>query len=138
LSHKVSKNSKVVIHPDQAIILRYESEDDQQFLVSDPNGFRLAFFKNRAVPQPFIDKPAKPFTPVFRLLTLAFVGIAPAGIGTVLFAPLAVVWSLSILITRPLSREDRIRMLIAWGITILMLGIAIPLNILFMTRVTHR
>lgn len=128
---------KKVEYPNKAIILKYEGEDDQKFLVSDEKGACYSIEKNRSIPKPFIDKPPKPLTPVFRLLIIAFVGLAPAGLGALVFAPLAALWSLLIFLTYPLNRADRIRLVIAWGIIIALLGLAILLNALFMARLAH-
>jgi hypothetical protein len=90
--------------------------------------------KNRAIPKPFIDQPSQPLTPAFHLLAAAFVGLAPAGLGTLVLAPLAALWALAMLITRPLTRDDRVRVLAVWGVSAGLLGLAIPMSALFLAR----
>jgi hypothetical protein len=122
--------------PDRALILKYTSEDDQSFIVSNPFGTALSVPKNRNVPQPFPDRPTQPLTPAFRLLALAFIGLAPAGLGTLALAPLAALWALAMLITRPLTPQDQKRVIVIWGIAIGMMGIAIPMSRLFLVRLS--
>ena len=126
--------SNDLLQTDQALILKYTGEDDQSFIVSNPSGTLLSVPKNRSIPQPFPDLPAQPLTPAFRLLALAFVGLAPAGLGTLVLAPLAALWAVGMLITRPLTPQDQKRVIVIWGIAIGMLGIAIPLSRLFLAR----
>ncbi len=68
------------------------------------NSAHLTIPKNRSIPKPFVDKPPQPLTPAFRLLAWAFVGLAPAGLGTLVLAPGRVLWALAMLLTRPLIR----------------------------------
>jgi hypothetical protein len=124
-----------LIQPERTLNLRYEGEDDQLYWVSASDGASLTISKNRRVPQPFHDKPLEPLTPAFRLLAWAFVGLAPAGLATLVLAPLAALWALRILITRPLSLRDQKRVMIVCGIAVVMLGIAIPMARLFFTRI---
>ena len=125
-----------LIQPEQTLNLRFEGEDDQSYWVSASDGAGLTISKNRRVPQPFHDKPLEPLTPAFRLLAWAFVGLAPAGLGTLVLAPLAALWALRILITRSLSLRDQKRVMIVCGIAILMLAIAIPMARLFFIRLS--
>ncbi len=120
----------------QTNIFRYEGEDEQSFVVSRPDGTRLAVPKNRSVPKPFVDKPPQPLTPVFRLLVAALIGLAPAGLGTIVLAPLAVLWALAIFFTRPLNPSDRKRVVVVCGIAAVLLALAIPLSELFLTRLS--
>jgi hypothetical protein len=116
------------IEPNQTLILKYEGEDDQSFFVSNSNLTRLAIPKNRSVPKPFRDHPPQPLTPAFHLLALAFLGLAPAGLGALVLAPIAALWALAMAVTRPLTRADRARVIVVLGIAALLLGIAIPLS----------
>ena len=131
MPNSLPENNSDLLRQHKPLILRYEIEDDASFLVSSPDGDRLSVPKNRSVPQPFHEQPSQPLTPAFRLLALAFVGLAPAGLGTLVLAPLAALWALVIMITRPLSSGDQKRVIIVCGIAIVLLGIAIPLSRLF-------
>lgn len=134
MAHALPQNIDDLLKPDRTLILRYESEDDQSFFVSDADGVCLTVPKNRNVPKPFLDQPPHPLTPAFRLLAAAFVGLAPAGLGTLVLAPLAALWALAMLITRPLTRDDRKRVIAVWGIAAGLLGLAIPMSALFLAR----
>jgi hypothetical protein len=116
--------------------LRYESEEESVYLVSDGSGAKLVVPKNRSVPKPFVDKPQHPLTPAFRLLVAALVGLAPAGLGTIVLAPLAVLWSLAVLLTRPLEPADRKRVVVVCIMAALLLALAIPLSELFFARLS--
>jgi hypothetical protein len=126
----------VLLKPEQTLNLRYKGEDDQSYWASASDGTCVTIPKNRRIPQPFHDKTLEPLTPAFRLLALAFVGLAPAGLGTLVLAPLAVLWAMLILITRPLSSRDKKRVMIVCGIAVVMLWIAFPLAKLFFTRIS--
>jgi len=136
MSNALPQNNDGLLKPEQTLILGYEGEDDQTFLVSDLHGTHLSVIKNRNVPEPFLDQPPQPLIPAFRLLALAFLGLAPAGLGTLVLAPLAALWGLAILISRPLTPGDRIRVFIVWGIAAALLGIAIPMSRLFLARLS--
>ena len=118
--------------PDQRQILKYEGETDLAFLVSDRNRVQLSVPKNRRVPKNLLDQSAQPLRPAFRLLALAFLGLAPAGLGTLVLAPLAALWALALAVSRPLSRENVIRIAVVWGLAAGLLAIALPLCKLFL------
>ena len=118
----------------RSLVLKYEGEDDHSFYVSRHNAARLSVPKNRNVPKAFQDQSLQPLTQANRLLAWAFVGLAPAGLGTIVLAPLAALSATIIAIARPLTRNDRKRVLVIWGISVLLLSIAIPIS---MTVLAH-
>jgi hypothetical protein len=126
------------LKPDQTTSLKYEGEDDQSFFASRANSAHLTIPKNRSIPSPFVDQPAHPLTPAFRLLAWAFVGLAPAGLGTLVLAPAAGLWALAMILTRPLIRADLKRVFVVWGIATLLLGIAIPMSMLVLAHFHFR
>jgi len=136
MAHALPQKIDDVLKSDRTLILRYEGEDDQSFFVSDADGAQLIVPKNRNVPKPFLDQPSHPLTPAFRLLAAAFVGLAPAGLGTLVLAPLAALWALAMLITRSLTWDDRKRVIAVWGIAAGLLGLAIPMSALFLARLS--
>ena len=136
MPHALPQNIDDLFKPDRTLILRYEGEDDQSYFVSGADGARLTVPKNRNVPKPFLDQPSRPLTPAFRLLAAAFVGLAPAGLGALVLAPLAALWALAMLFTRPLTRDDRKRVVAVWGIAAGLLGLAIPMSALFLARLS--
>jgi hypothetical protein len=124
----LSQNPDELQKTPQTLILKYEGEDDQSFFVSGLHTARISVPKNRSTPKPFRDRPPQPLTPAFRLLAWAFVGLAPAGLGALVLAPLAALWALVVLITRPLPLRDRVRVMVVWAIAALLVGIAHPLS----------
>ncbi|HEY5119331.1 MAG TPA: hypothetical protein VII90_07730 [Anaerolineales bacterium] len=125
-----------VLKSDRSLILRYEGEDDNTYMVSNGRVANLVVPKNRSLPDPPLGRSASPLTPVFRLLLVAFLGLAPAGLGALVLAPLAALWALGMLATRRLGRADRIRVLVVWGMSAGLLGIAIPMSRLFLARIS--
>ena len=136
MSHPLLQRSDDLLEPDRALSLRYEGENDQLFFVSSADGARRTVPKNRNVPALFLDQRPQPLAPAFRLLLAAFVGLAPAGLGTLVLAPLAALWALAMLFTRPLTRYDRIRVIAVWGIAAGLLGLAIPMSMLFLAHLS--
>jgi hypothetical protein len=122
------------IKTDEAPGIRYLSEDDQSYFVSGNNGPRLTVPKRRAVPGAAIGRSSSPMAPVFRLLLAGFLGLAPAGLGALVLAPLAALWALAIFFTRRLERADRIRLMAVLGMAAGLLAIAIPMSLLFLAR----
>jgi hypothetical protein len=129
-----SQTNFEMILPDHRLILKYEGEDDLSFQVSGGNQDCLSVPKNRQVPNTLPDRTAYAFKPVFRLIALAFLGLAPAGLGTLVLAPLAALWALTLAISHPLSRENTIRVAVAWVLAAGLLAIAIPLSKLFLAQ----
>ena len=120
----------------QTFSRRYEGENDESYQVSDTGGIRFTVPKNRSVPQPPINPPSPLLNPAFQLLVLAFLGLAPAGLGAIVLAPLAALWALGVLIAHPLAPGDQIRVIVVWGIAILLLGLAIPMSVLSFARLS--
>ncbi len=120
---------------EQAAFLKYEGEDRQVYILSDRDGAFLRIPKNRnAAPTAGAEETGH-FAPAYILLSAAFLGLAPAGLGTLVFAPLAILWTLGIAILRRPGRPGRIRIAAVWGLAVLMLLAAIPLAMEFMKRV---
>ena len=114
--------------------LTYQREDDRVYILSDGAEELLLVPKNRDVPEAFLHPQTGPLTPAFSLLALAFLGLALAGLGTIILAPLAMLWTLYVCFTRRLDRADHIRAAIILGISAGLLGFAIPLSLLFLAR----
>jgi hypothetical protein len=116
--------------------LRYRRENDQVYVLSDGSETHLVVPKNRTMPDSFFHSQAQPLTPAFRLLGLAVLGLAPAGLGTLILAPLAMLWTIVVFFKQPLVRADRIRAAIVVGLSIGLLGLAVPLSLLFLARLS--
>ena len=132
----LSQNNTDQVIPAHRLILKYEGENDLAFLVSDRNQAQLSVPKNRNVPKQLPDRSAQALKPVFRLLALAFLGLAPAGLGTLILAPLAAMWALALAVSRPLSRENAIRVVVVLALASGLLAIAIPLFELFLAHLS--
>jgi hypothetical protein len=136
MSNAVKQKNNDRLEPERALILRYKGENDQSFLVASQNGAHWSVPKNRDVQKTLIDRPSRELKPAFRLLALAFLGLAPAGLGTLVLAPLASLWALVIWVTHPLPRSDALRVVLVWGLAVGLLAIAIPLSRLFLARLS--
>lgn len=130
------QDSDGVVRLKRVSCLKYETEDDQVYVLSDGSAAPLIVPKNRNTPEPSLGQRPQPLAPAFRLLGVAFLGLAPAGLCTLVLAPLAALWAIALLLTRPLSRADRMRVLIVLGIAAALLGLAIPLSRLFLARLS--
>src|SRR5512136_2457369 len=91
----------------RSLILNYEGEDDHSFFVSGLKAARLSLPKNRNVPKAFYDQSPQPLALSNKLLAWAFVGLAPAGLGTIILAPLAALSATVIAVVHPLTRDNR-------------------------------
>ena len=128
------KSFSGLLTPEQAAFLKYEGEDRQVYILSDRNGSILRVPKNRnEAPSPRAAG-TDPFSFAYILLSIAFLGLAPAGLGTLIFAPLAMLWALGIAVFRRPGRAGRIRIAAVWGLAALMLLAAAPLAAEFLKR----
>ncbi len=128
--------SKENMGSNPAIYLTYQGEDDQFYSLLDGNGKPVRIPKNRSIPESFRQVQTRPLAPVFRVLAIAILGLAPAGLGTLFIVPLAVLWTLGVILTRSLNRADRIRAAVVVGISISLLGLAIFLGLTFYSRLS--
>jgi hypothetical protein len=115
--------------------LIYQGEDDQVYALTDGEGLPLLLAKNREIPDSFTPARPQSFTEAFGLLALAVLGLAPAGLGSLIFAPLAILWTLNICFTQPTGRSDRIRAAIILGVSAGLLGLAIPLSLILLGKI---
>jgi len=115
---------------DRLIGLTYSREDLHSYFIVDRDGSTVRVPKNRAVDA----RVSHPLSAAFRILAAAFLGLAPAGLGTLLLAPLAVLLTVPVLLRRPADRADRVRIAVVWGIAAGLLLPAVPLSIRFSER----
>jgi hypothetical protein len=120
---------------EQASGLTYRGEDERFYFVVDREGTRLRLPKNRSPRNISDEAPSSEFDPVFRLLLFGFLGLAPAGLGTLIFVPPALLWTLAIAVRRRLDAAGRIRMAVAWVLSSVLLALAIPMSVHFVSRV---
>jgi hypothetical protein len=120
--------------PEQASFLKYEGEDRQVYILSDRNGSVLRVSKNRNEATISRQADIGCFAPAYILLSASFLGLAPAGLGTLIFAPLSMFWALGIALFRRPGRAGRVRIAVVWGMAALMLLAAAPLAAEFLKR----
>jgi hypothetical protein len=112
--------------------LTYLGEDEQFYLLKDGKEGFLRMPKGRAVQESFHQVQVRPLAPVYRLLAIALLGLAPAGLGTLLLVPLALVWTIWVILTHSLDKTDRKRAAIVLGVCAGLLGVAVPLGLIFL------
>lgn len=112
--------------------LEYKCENDQVYVISNGSDLSLIVPKDRSAPEPYPVRRPDDFAPAFRLLGWAFLGLSLAGLGTLLFAPLAVLQALQVYLKQPLSRADQTRLMVVLVIAAGLLGIAFNLNLLLL------
>ena len=112
--------------------LEYKVENDQVYVVSDGADLSFIVPKERNIPEQYPLKKGDRLASAFRLLGWAFLGLAPAGLGTLIFAPLAVWRALPVYLHQPSTQADRVRSVIVLGIAGGLLGIAFILNYLLL------
>jgi hypothetical protein len=110
--------------------LEYKVENDQVYVLSNGAELSLIVPKDRDLPEHYPSKGASLVKPAFRWLGLALLGLPPAGLGTLVFAPLAVwhVWQISR--RAPLDQADRVRVAVILIVAAGLLGLALALNYL--------
>lgn len=113
--------------------LAYLSETDDLYYVRNYAYASLPVPKDRNVPEVYPPKQPSPLLPAYNYLWLAILGMAFAGIGTLVFAPLAMLKAIRIN-RRELTRPDRVRMRVIFLVSFLML---IPALVLFSIFITH-
>jgi hypothetical protein len=123
------------LRPEQAAGLTYRGEDKYFYFVTDRAGTRLRLAKNRSAVDISDQTPASEFDPVFQVLLLGFVGLAPAGLGAIVLVPLALLWTIGLAIRRPLTAAGRIRMAVVWGIGTVLLALAVPMSLHFLSGI---
>ncbi len=106
----------------QDAFLAYIAETDDFYYVRTATKLRFAQPKNRAVPEPFPPPSPPPTRTAFRWLGWSLAGLIPAGLGTLICAPFAMLAALKLLRHTP-SQADRQR-------TWFMLWIAVALWLL--------
>jgi hypothetical protein len=112
--------------------LEYKVENEQVYVISDGADCSLVVPKDRNIPEIYSPRNQRPLDKAFVMLGWAFLGLALAGIGTLIFVPLAIVQALRMLFTgRPVNRVDRIRIVIVMINAAILLILALSLIYLF-------
>jgi hypothetical protein len=111
--------------------LEYGVENEQVYVISNGTGYSLVIPKDRNSPQAYRPRSQRPLDKAFVLLGWAFLGWALAGLGTLIFAPLAIIQALRTYQGGPVSRADHIRVAIVIVLAGLSLIGALGLTYLF-------
>ena len=111
--------------------LAYIDETDQVYYVRSNEYLSLAVPKDRSIPEVYPPERPAPLARANRWLAWAIIGLALAGLGTLVFAPLAFLSAVTAL-TGPLERPDRIRAGIVLFLAAVLAACAILLGWLFL------
>jgi len=131
-----SNDDPRILPPDQMVGLKYKGEDHRAYFLVDRQESDVIVLKNRRALHAPRAASSNPLGPAFQLLAVAFIGLAPAGLGTLIFAPLALGWTVAAALRRPPDRADRIRIAVVWGIAAGLLSLAIPMSLRFLERLS--
>jgi hypothetical protein len=112
--------------------LAYKGENHGAYVVSDGTDLMVMVPKDRAISEPYPPREARPLALAFRLLGWALLGLSLAGIGALIFAPLAALRALQIYLQGPLSQADQIRVAVILITAGGVLSIAFILNFLLL------
>jgi len=110
--------------------LEYKDENEALYVVSNGGNIALTVPKDRSVPERYPLNVANPIQPAFRWLGWAVLGLAPAGLGTLIFAPLAVLQVLQAFLRYRLDHADQIRAVLILIIASILLMISFILTFL--------
>ncbi len=111
--------------------LAYVSESSATYYIGTNTGLVLTIPKQHAVIEPYPPREPSPLRQAYRRLSLALFGLAVAGLGTLLFAPLTIMSAIQAG-KRARTKADLIRALIVIGTALLLIGLAIPLTVIFL------
>lgn len=106
--------------------LAYLDEDDYVYHVHNGVNMLLTVPKDREVPEPIPNQRPQPLKRSSRMLWLGMVGLLASGIGTLIFAPFAIMNALRV-DYGSLSRKERMRGNVIIALSILLCLLAIPL-----------
>ncbi len=111
--------------------LEYKVENEQVYVISDGADSSFVIPKDRNIPEAYIPKSQRPLDKAFVMLGWAFLGLALAGLGTLIFAPLAIIQAWRIYQNELVSRMDQTRMAIVLIIAAILLMAALSIVYLF-------
>jgi hypothetical protein len=87
--------------------LAYQGETDVIYKVCTPTAFEFIHPKDRVMPEVFPPKKSPPARTSIHWLGWSVVGLIPAGLGTLIFAPLAVISAVMLLARQSVSIDRR-------------------------------
>jgi hypothetical protein len=110
--------------------LAYMDESDDLYYVRSQEYLSLVVPKDRAVPEKYPPIRPQPLAAAYRYLLLAVFGMIFSGLGTLIFAPLAVLAALQAR-QRGLKSEDHVRSRVVMWLAFLLIAPAILLVLIF-------
>lgn len=134
--HPAAKNESYLLRwemLEKEPFLGYLSETDDLYYVRNYAYASLPVPKDRNIPEVYPPRHPSPLLPAYRLLWLAFLGLIFAGLGTLIFAPLAILKAARAnqnILTRP----DRVRVRVILLFSFLLLLPALFLAWIFVTH----
>lgn len=118
---------------EQEPFLAYVHETEQFYQVRSGLDLLINIPKNRAFEKPYLQRGAGLAAPAFRWLAAALAALLLGGVGAVVLAPLAAFQALRLQAASP-SRGDRIRLWIAFFLSVAVWLASIPIGWLFLIR----
>ncbi len=113
--------------------LAYVGESNAMYYTRTNTGLVLTVPKKHAVSESYPPREPSLLRQAYRRLGLALFGLALAGLGTLIFAPLAIISAVQAG-EHAKTRADQTRALIVIGAALLLCGLAIPLAALFLAH----
>ena len=118
---------------EQNPFLAYMDETDHVYYVRSQEYLALTVPKDRGIPESYPPQRHPALTRAYRWLAWSFAGLALAGIGTLIFAPLAFSQAASAL-RQPIQKPDRVRARLILAFSILLSAIAVFFVWLFLAH----
>jgi hypothetical protein len=118
---------------EQDPFLAYMDESDDLYYVRSKDYLSLVVPKDRGVPEKYPPSHPQPLATAYRYLLLALFGMVLSGLGTVIFAPLAILAALGAR-RRGLPKEDEVRSRVVVWLAFILLA---PAAILVLIMVLH-
>jgi hypothetical protein len=117
----------------QEPFLAYVHETEEFYQVRSGRELLINIPKNRTFETPYLKKVPGLCKPAFRWLSLSLIALFLGGVGAVLFAPIAAFQALR-LQGLAASREDRVRLLIVFILSVVIWLASIPISWLLLIR----
>lgn len=111
--------------------LAYLDETGQVYFVRNTGYQTLAVPKDRGTPETYPSERPEALAKAYRRLGWAVLGLAPAGLGALVFAPLAFFQAVSAL-GQPIQKPDRVRAWLAAWLSILLFAVSLALALLLL------
>ncbi len=115
---------------EQDPFLAYLEETEHFYRVRNNGELILTIAKDRAIPERFPSRKSPAVRPNPRLMSLAIIGLIPAGLGALVFAPM-LGYQAAQALSQSSSQADRVRARVSLIIASLVFGLGLGLSYLF-------